>query len=101
MAILARLLRKQNLDTLRLRAIDLMGPGWRVLVADMDGRIVHPAGDAPPGPDAASLTPPLCPAKTPAGTTIGADQAGSPQPLRPGDDFEIIGRCIWTARDID
>lgn len=40
-------------------------------------------------------------AKTPAGITIVSDQDGSSQPLRPGDDFEIIGRCIWTARDID
>ena len=70
MAILARLLRKQNLDTLRLRAIDLIGPGWRVLVADMDGRVVHPAGDEPPAPNAVSLTSPLCLDKTPVGQAI-------------------------------
>ena len=33
MAMLARLLRKQNLDALMRRAVDLLGPGWRVLVA--------------------------------------------------------------------
>lgn len=40
-------------------------------------------------------------AGTPAGIAIVSDQDGSIQPLRPDDDFEIIGRCIWTARDID
>jgi phage repressor protein C with HTH and peptisase S24 domain len=30
-----------------------------------------------------------------------SDQDGESLPVRPGDDFEIIGRCIWTARDIE
>jgi len=89
MAILARLLRKQNLDTLRLRAIDLMGPGWRVLVADMDGRVVHPAGDAPPGPDAASLTSPLCLDKTPVGQAILVPPPGAP-PDRSGIAARVL-----------
>ncbi len=40
-------------------------------------------------------------AGTPADITIVSDQDGASLPLRPGDDFEIIGRCIWTARDIE
>jgi transcriptional regulator with XRE-family HTH domain len=40
-------------------------------------------------------------AGTPADITIVSDQDGAGLPLRPGDDFEIIGRCIWTARDIE
>jgi phage repressor protein C with HTH and peptisase S24 domain len=30
-----------------------------------------------------------------------SDQDGETMAVRPGDDFEIIGRCIWTARDIE
>lgn len=32
---------------------------------------------------------------------VTSDQDGETVPVRPGDDFEIIGRCIWTARDIE
>ena len=32
---------------------------------------------------------------------VVSDQGGESLPVRPGDDFEIIGRCIWTARDIE
>ncbi len=45
MAILARLLRKQNLDALLHRATALLGPGWGILVADLDGRVLHPSGN--------------------------------------------------------
>ncbi|NDY56579.1 helix-turn-helix transcriptional regulator [Desulfovibrio sulfodismutans] len=38
---------------------------------------------------------------TPADIAIVSDQDGSSLPLQPGEDFEIIGRCIWTARDIE
>lgn len=42
MSILARLLRKQNLSALAGRACALLGPGWRVAVADLDGRAIQP-----------------------------------------------------------
>jgi hypothetical protein len=45
MAILARLLRKQNLDALVSRTVNLLGPGWRVLVLEED-RVVLPAAEA-------------------------------------------------------
>jgi HD-GYP domain-containing protein (c-di-GMP phosphodiesterase class II) len=72
MAMLARLLRKQNLDALMRRAMDVLGPGWRVLVADLDGLIVQPPSEArakaPLEPPA--LTVPLRLDKTPVGRAV-------------------------------
>ncbi|NDY57339.1 GAF domain-containing protein [Desulfovibrio sulfodismutans] len=71
MAILARLLRKQNLDTLQRRATDLLGSGWRILVSDMEGRIVHPPGGGhAPLSDMGLLTLPLHLDKVPVGQAI-------------------------------
>jgi HD-GYP domain-containing protein (c-di-GMP phosphodiesterase class II) len=88
MAILARLLRKQNLDALVSRTVNLLGPGWRVLVLGED-RVVLPAAEAGVAPDlaaASTLATPLCLDKSPVGRAVllppadrGPEPSGQPR----------------------
>ncbi len=83
MAILARLLRKQNLDALFLRTVRLLGPGWRVCVAEED-RIVLPAGEGGlcPGPaDSRVLAAPVRLDKIPVGRVMLLPPAGGGRDL--------------------
>jgi HD-GYP domain-containing protein (c-di-GMP phosphodiesterase class II) len=72
MAILARLLRKLKLGALIKRAVDVLGPGWSVLVTDLEGCVVQPpdAAHAQVSLDPPALTSRLRLDKTPVGQAV-------------------------------